>query len=149
MKEKASYVIPDFYQYYESNIEKDTVYDVGYTKYKAIVVDYFKYIINQVMEHSAEFKLPCRLGTLSIIKKLPKYYDKRSLRIDYKATKECNKLVFLLNEHSNYFKYRFYWNKQDSMITNKTWYRFVATRDNKRRLAQIIKNKEHDYIEID
>lgn len=31
---------------------------------------------------------------------------------------------------------------------NKTRYQFVATRANKRRLAQIIKNREHDYVEI-
>ncbi|MBR5796522.1 MAG: hypothetical protein IKY26_10290, partial [Erysipelotrichaceae bacterium] len=59
--------------------------------------------------------------------------------------KEQNKLIFLLNEHSDMFKYRYWWNKVDVMVANKSKYQLVATRANKRRLAQIIKNRELDY----
>ena len=34
------------------------------------------------------------------------------------------------------------------LTSNKTMYQLVMTRDNKRRLAQIIKNKERDYLEL-
>lgn len=146
--EKKSYTIPDFYQFYLSNIEKDTVYDIDYKVYRQIVEEYFKHIMNEVMENSKEFKFPCRLGTLCIVKKKPKNFDNKSLRIDYHESKVQGKAVYFINEHSNYYKYRFYWSKKDSLLTNKTKYQFVATRANKRRLAQIIKNREKDYIEI-
>lgn len=148
MTNKKSYTIIDFYQFYISNVEKDTVYSVEYKVYRSIVEDYFKYIIQEVMENSKEFRLPCRLGYLSIVKRQPKNFDNKSLRIDYHESAIQGKAVYFINEHSNYFKYRFLWSKKESLLTNKTKYQFVATRANKRRLAQIIKNREHDFTEI-
>ena len=128
MTHRKSYTINDFYQFYLSNIERDTVYDIDYKVYRQIIEDYFKFIADQVIEHSREFKLPCRLGNLSIVKRRPKNFDNKSLRIDYHESAIQGKAVYFINEHSRY--------------------QFVATRANKRRLAQIIKNREHDYVEI-
>lgn len=143
-----AYTIASFYNNYLKDIESDTVYDINYNKYRAIVTDYFKYLQKQLIEEGKIIKLPYRMGTVQIIKKKPKYYDKRSLRIDYQATKQTGKLIFLLNEHSDEFKYRYLWSKTDIMVPNKSMYQLVATRANKRRLAVIIKNKELDYQEI-
>ncbi len=147
MKTK-SYTIKDFYERYQQNIDKETVYDIPYDQYRSIVEDYFKHIVDQVLEQSREFKLPCRLGTLCIVKRQPEHFDNRSLRIDYHESKIQGKVVYFINEHSNYYKYRCYYNKQNCLIPNKTKYQFVMTRANKRRLAQIIKNREHDYVEL-
>ena len=143
MTHRKSYTINDFYQFYLSNIERDTVYDIDYKVYRQIIEDYFKFIADQVIEHSREFKLPCRLGNLSIVN-----FDNKSLRIDYHESAIQGKAVYFINEHSDYYKFRYYWSKKDSLLTNKTKYQFVASRANKRRLAQIIKNREHDYITI-
>lgn len=143
-----SYTVASFYNNYLNDIEHGTIYDVDYNKYRAIVTDYFKYLQKQLIEEGKIIKLPYRMGTVQIIKKKPKYYDKRSLRIDYQATKQTGKLIFLLNEHSDEFKYRYLWSKTDIMVPNKSMYQLVATRANKRRLAVIIKNKELDYEEI-
>lgn len=152
MKERTKYnrksnTIADFYIRYKQNIEQDTVYDVDLKTYKAIVTDYFKYIRDQIMLECKEFKLPCRLGTLQIVKHQPKEFTGKSLRFDWKATKESGKPVYLLNDHSNYFKYRFFWSKKDCLLTNKTRYQFVASRENKRNLAQLIINQIKDYPE--
>ena len=42
-KTKA-YTVASFYNDYLTNIEPDTVYDIDYNKYRAIVTDYFKYL---------------------------------------------------------------------------------------------------------
>ena len=42
---KKSYTISDFYEFYLSYIERETVYDVDYKTYRQIVEDYFKYIV--------------------------------------------------------------------------------------------------------
>lgn len=144
----ASYTIPSFYNNYLSSIEPDTVYDIPYSTYRQIVTDYFQYIRDELLENSKEVKLPYRLGSIQIVKHKPKHYDGRSLRIDYKSTKELGKLVYLTNEHSDWFKYRIYWNKQDMIVANKSKYQLTLTRANKRNLAQLIKNKIHDYEEI-
>lgn len=147
-KNTKSYTIASFYNDYLTNIEPDTVYDIDYTKYRAIVTDYFMYLRQKLIEEGKMIKLPYRMGNVQIIKSKPKHLDKRSLRIDYQATKEYNKLILLTNEHSDYFKYRYWWNKVDMMVPNKSQYQLVATRANKRRLAQIIKNKELDFEEL-
>ena len=148
MKQLKNYTIVDFYQHYIDDIEKQTVYDIDYTLYRKILVDYFQYIRDEVIERSREFKFPCRLGSIAIVKHKPKYLNGKSLCIDYKATKEIGKLIFHLNEHSDGYKYRIHWNKKDSNALNKSKYQLKLTRYNKRHLAQIIKNKEHDYVEI-
>lgn len=147
-KNTKSYTIASFYNDYLTSIEPDTVYDIDYTKYRAIVTDYFQYLRQRLIEEGKMIKLPYRMGNVQIVKSRPKHLDKRSLRIDYQATKQYNKLILLTNEHSDYQKYRYRWSKIDMNVPNKSKYQLVATRANKRRLCQIIKNKELDYEEI-
>ena len=146
--DRKCYTIADYYISYKEYIEPDTQYDVDLKTFKAIVTDYFKYIRDEVMYNCKGFKLPCRLGKLSIVKHQPKEFTGKSLRWDWKATKELGKPVYLLNEHSGFFKYRFYWSKKDCLLTNKSVYQFVACRQNKRDLCKIIKNKLKDYPEV-
>lgn len=145
--DRKSYTIADYYLSYKDYIEEGSIYDIPYQTFKAIVLDYFKYIRDEVMLHSKEVKLPCRLGTLQIIKHQPKEYTGKSLRWDWQSTKQLGKPVYYLNDHSNNFKYRFFWSKQDCIFKNKGKYMFVASRANKRELAQIIFRKQCDYIE--
>lgn len=144
---RKSYTIPDFYQKYREGIDQNTVYDIDFKTYKAIVTDYFKYIRDEIMLNCKEFKLPCRTGVLSIVKHRPKEFTGKSLRWDWKATKEAGKPVYLLNEHSNYMKYRFFWSKKDCLLTNKGKYQFIASRENKRYLAYLIFQNLKDYPE--
>ena len=146
--QRKSYTTTDFYESYKQYIEPNTPYDIDLQTYKNIINDYFQYIRDEVMYSCKEFKFPCRLGTLQIIKHQPKEFTGKSLRWDWKATKETGKPVYLLNDHSNYYKYRFFWSKKDSLLTNKTKYQFIDSRDNKRNLAQIIFNKTKDYPEL-
>ena len=121
---------------------------MDYKVFRAIINDYFKHLRDELIEQGKEIKLPCRLGTIQIVKRKPKSYTKKSLRIDYGETKRLNKLVFYDNAHCNYFKYRIYWSKLNMLTHNKTHYQLILTRDNKRHLAQIIKNRVRDYIEL-
>lgn len=144
---RKSYTIADYYLSYKDYIQEGSQYDISYQTFKAIVTDYFKYIRDEVMLNSKEVKLPCRLGTLQVIKHQPKEYTNKSLRWDWKATRELGKPVYLLNDHSNGWKYRFHWQKKDIIVKNIKKYMFIACRQNKRDLAQIIFNKQCDYIE--
>lgn len=147
-KNTKSYTIASFYNDYLTSIEPDTVYDIDYTKYRAIITDYFQYLRQRLIEEGKMIKLPYRMGNVQIIKSRPKHLDKRSLRIDYQATKQYNKLILLDNAHSDGFKYRCYYNKTDMMVPNKSKYQLVLTRANKRHLAALIKSREMDYEEL-
>lgn len=145
--DRKSYTIADYYLSYKDYIEEGTQYDVPYQTFRAIVLDYFKYIRDEVMLNSKEVKLPCRLGTLQIVKHKPKEYTGKSLRWDWQATKQLGKPVYHLNVHSGEFKYRFFWSKQGCIFKNKGKYMFVASRDNKRNLCKLIKSRTVDYVE--
>lgn len=147
-KNTKSYTIASFYNEYLTDIESDTTYDVDYTTYRAIVTDYFKHLQQKLIEEGKMIKLPYRMGNLQVIKSKPKHLDKRSLRIDYQATKQYDKLILLDNQHSDGYKMRAWWNKIDMLVPNKSKYQLVLTRANKRRLCQCIKQRLCDYEEI-
>ena len=88
------------------------------------------------------------MGSLYVFKKKPIKYNFTYLRVDFKATKDMNKTILHLNEHSDGYNYRFRWSKKDMMLKNSSLYELVMTRKNKRRLANAIKNEGKDYIEI-
>lgn len=90
-----SYTISAFYNSYLDDIEQDTIYDISYSLYRKIITDYFQYLRDELIERGKCVRLPYRMGSVQIIKNKPKYYDKRSLRIDYQSTKQYNKLIFL------------------------------------------------------
>lgn len=143
-----SYTGKDFYKSYINYVSDNPLYNIDYTTFRSIINDYFKYLRDEIIEKGKEIKLPCRTGSLSIVKHKPKEYSGKSLRMDYAESKKYDKVIYHLNEHTNGFKYRYYWNKQTMLLTNKHKYQLVMTRENKRRLAQILKNRERDYIEL-
>lgn len=145
--ETKSYTGKDFYKSYVEYVEDNPLYQVDYKTFRGIINDYFRYLRDELIENGKEIKLPCRLGTLSIVKHKPKEYSGRSLRIDYAESKKYNKVIYHLNDHTGGYKYRFYWNKHNMLTKNKTMYQLIMTRDNKRYLAQILKNRVRDYIE--
>ena len=148
MQETKSYTGKDFYKSYIDYVGDNPLYQVEYRVFRDIINDYFKYLRDELIENGKEIKLPCRLGTLSIVKHKPKEYSGRSLRIDYAETKKVGKIVYHLNEKTNGYKFRFYWNKHNMLVKNKTKYQLVMTRANKRRLAYILKNRIRDYVEL-
>lgn len=145
---RKAYTIADFYDSYCNYVEDNPLYQVSYKVFRQIVSDYFRYLRDEIIENGKEVRLPCRMGTLSIVKHKPKEYTGKSLRMDYAESKKYDKIIYHLNEHTGGYKYRFYWNKQNVLTKNKTKYQLIMTRDNKRHLAQILKNHVRDYIEL-
>lgn len=147
--DRKSYTIADFYTSYCEYVDGNPLYQISYKTFREIISDYFRYLRDEIIEKGKEVRLPCRMGYLTIVKHKPKEYTGKSLRIDYAESKKYGKVIYHLNEVTNGFKYRFYWNKQNMITHNKTKYQLVMTRDNKRRLAYILKNRIRDYaIEI-
>ena len=85
--------------------------DIDYLTYKRILECMCKVILNHVLNSSEGFKMPYGLGMIQIGKYQPKNYDSKSLSVDYKASKEYNKRIYHLNEHSDGYKFRLYWSK--------------------------------------
>ena len=144
-KNKQAYTIADIYKSYTmENIDVDVVY----LRFKRILEEINKSILQVVFEASQAFKMPHGLGYICIVKYKPKGYTPRSLSIDFKSTREEGKNIYHLNEHSGGYKYRLYWSKIPMSFPDRYKYALILVRQNKRKLAKLIFNKQ-DYINID
>ena len=92
--DRKCYTITDFYLSYLDYIERGTVYEVDYKMFRKILQDYFRYIANEVIMNGKEFKFPCRMGTLQVIKHKPKNFNSKSLRIDFGTSKALGKKIY-------------------------------------------------------
>lgn len=138
-----SFTIRDMYKQYKQIDE-----NVSYLRFKRILEQINTNILDSILNASESFKMPCRLGSVCVVKYKPKTYTDKSLSVDYKLSNELGKKIYHLNEHSDGYKYRLYWDKQKKQIPDLYKYRLNFVRQNKRKLAQLIFNK-HDYINID
>ena len=139
MKSKASQTFKDMY--------RTMPVEVDYSLYKRILDEMCKIILEHVLIRSEGFKMPYGLGFIQIGKYRPKNLTAYSLSVDYKASKEYDKKIYHLNEHSDGYKYRLYWSKQPKTFPDRYKYQLSFVRQNKRKLAQLIFNK-HDYLDI-
>ena len=121
--------------------------EVDYGLYKRILDEMCRIILEHVLNGSEGFKMPYGLGFIQVGKYQPKSLTAKSLSVDYKASKEYDKRIYHLNEHSNGYKYRLYWSKIPRTFPDRYKYQLSFVRQNKRRLAQLIFNKQ-DYLDI-
>ena len=140
---KKSYTIRDMYKSYKEIDE-----NMDYLRFKRILDQFNTNLLDSLLNASEGFKMPQRLGFICIVKYKPKTYTNKSLSKDYKTSNELGKTIYHLNEHSDGYKYRLYWSKNENTFPDIYKYRLSLVRANKRKLAQLIFNK-HDYINID
>jgi hypothetical protein len=158
-KIKVHYGRADMYKHYIESTEKlPEAAQVSYSDYCKVLNKFNTDISTAIMESAYEFILPKRLGTVRIKKYKPKVrLDEEgklltnNLAVDYKATnelwennpeaKKAGKKVFHLNNHSDGYRYIWYYSTYRSNLPNKSLYRFIPTRTNKRELSKLIKNE--------
>lgn len=145
MSKTKSYTIKDMYQWYKKDILLGTIYDIEYKLYANICAEYFKHISDSILDESKEFKLGHRLGVLLINKKEETDKELKFRSTDFKLSKLYGKRIVHTNEHTNGYKFNFYWSKHNCIVENKCKYNFVATRANKRKLAYLLIEEHKDY----
>lgn len=121
--------------------------DMPYAQYKRILDEMCSVILEYIFWRSECVKMPFGLGFIQVGKYKPKQYNDKSLSVDYKASKEYDKRIYHLNEHSNGYKFRLHWSRIPQTFPDRYRYQLSLVRANKRLLAQLIFNK-HDYINI-
>ena len=88
-----SYTSGNFYLDYINRINLDSEYNVDIATYRSIIADYFKHIMERVLDHSEEFKLPGRLGKVYVVKKKPYKYNATYCGVDFKGSKAHGKWI--------------------------------------------------------
>ena len=127
MKSKQSITFRDMY--------RTMPIEVDYGLYKRILEEMCRIILDAVLNSSDGFKMPYGLGFMQVGKYRPKTLSGESLSVDYKASREYDKRIYHLNEHSNGYKYRLYWSKIPRTFPDRYKYQLCFVRQNKRRLA--------------
>jgi len=145
---KSFYNLRDSYKDYKSEVEKP----VDIKIYLSIVNGFMKFLTKKLFE-KGEVLLPERLGNIQIIGRKVKVTVEdgkiKGLAPDWKATRSLwerdeeacknKQLAYHFNEETNGVRYRFFWCKNRVLVPNKTLYRLVMTRTNKRTVPELVK----------
>lgn len=113
-----------------------------------------KKMMEAIILESKEVTFPYGMGSIRVVKKKLILSETTRLMINWKETHKLPKgqFVYHLNEHSNGFSMKFYWNKGKSMVANIGAYSFLATagpKGNKRFLSRtILGDNPVDYLEV-
>ena len=140
---KVAYTVKHMYESYVDYTSENNLKHIDYITFKRIVFDYFQYILDRLWR-GLEFEMPARLGTIGVTKM--KLNSAKS--IDFHSTKQLGYTVWFTNDHSNGYKYKFRWSKIPTSLVNIKKYSLQLVRSNKRKLAQMIKNRGQDFIEL-
>ena len=70
----------------------------------------------------------------------PDWAETKKLWEEDAEAKANKQLVYHFNENTNGVRYKFSWIKSRVLVSNKTFYNLIMTRQNKRDLSQEIKN---------
>ena len=140
------YTLPDMYKEYIK--DKEGPYALSYKEFVDISNSFYKGIADYILGGGI-YKMPYRLGEISVVKFKPTLGYQGASTINWVKTNETGKAVIETNDHSNYNKFRFYWSrKNNSKVKNVKRYGLQFTRALKRRLAAIIKSGEYNFFEL-
>lgn len=159
--------IRDFFKYYKEKFKDSKHPKVDYQTYSKVINKINEAISNLIIYEGFEFRIPGKLGYISIVRKKIRLkldengkVETKYLPVDYKATRELwektypnltyneileipnKKRVYQVNKHTAGFTFRWYFNKFTSNATNKSVYFFKPSRTNKRALASYIKSED-------
>lgn len=158
-KVQVDYTLDDVYKEYVKlfNFPKTSGKYLGESTLKPVTRKVFRDIntrlyelmFNAVLNKAATVILPFKLGEIRVQKKaMPITFlrDRHKLKINYAYWRKTGKIVYHLNEHRNYHRYKLYWAYAN--INNIKSYRLEPIRKWHRSLANILLTKPNiDYFE--
>lgn len=148
------------YKFYKQEIDPEGIpgldYKQGMKPYRHITSGLMKFILQKIFE-GYDVKLGGKLGIIGvrgrkiepiIVTKPDGTTEIRGIAPDWGATKklqardaiakEKKTKIYCFNEHSNGIKYKLFWNKFDSYITNKVYYSLTFSRDTRREIPKLV-----------
>lgn len=124
------------YMYYIKDIGALSKYNIPAATYKAILNTFNALLSIHIIEEDSWVDLPYRLGQLRIRKRK---VNLDNLKCDFGLFRKTGIKAKHLNEHSGEYYCRFYWNKTKCIVVNKSYYSFIPSWTNKRKLAAHLK----------
>lgn len=169
-KVKADYKFNDIYKYYKSLYSDDSY--LSKQQLRELYKEIFENIVKMIVLDNMQFRMPANLGYLRIKKKRTEptinkegELDTRLLSIDWKATKQLwqekypgmtskeiaaipdKPVVRELNEHTDGYRYVWFWEKLTSTVPNQAAYYLNMTRTNDQILSGASKVNHLNFFE--
>lgn len=120
----------------------------------AIVRSFNELFAEYLLQTGEREKLPYGLGSFAISKKktvkIIKHNDNQhiSLPVDWKRSKEVGKKIYILNSHSDGFRVKWKWFKEDTNVRLSQAWMFKVVRNRSRDIARYLKNEDgQHYLE--
>lgn len=128
---------------------------LSYKQWSKILYDYSYTVRDYMLDSGDKTKLPFGIGYFAIAKKRPKKHKTDpngkvwiNLAIDWKKTKEEGKYMYLFNNHTDGYRYKWKWFYKTARFLMAGIWNFKPYRDNSRKLAEYIKKPNSKYSEI-
>ena len=138
-KNKGCHGLKDMYKFYIENYDNP----LSYKEFTEIIKASNNEILNYITKESGILELPYRLGKLQVSKFERSFNQpKNKWKIDWKRSVEEGFTVY----HDQPFIYRWTWKKHNSIVKNKTGYKFIACRTASRLVPKLLSTKQIDYF---
>lgn len=126
-----------------------------FKQFKDIIYLWNEYFMTSILETGDKIKIPYGFGYLSINKKKTKRYFERGdekfciLPVDWKATKAEGKKVYILNNHTDGYRFKWFWFIADAKFKLANLWRFKPARKFSTLLhTYLTKKKDKNYVDI-
>lgn len=140
---------------YTKFCEDNPAVTLSFEHFKEIIYTYNSLIVTHMLETGEKVKLSYGLGELVVNKYKPKRYrlneegkEVVNLPIDWVETKKMGKYVYLLNAHTEGYKYYWMWNWWKTRIKHSYIWKFEMARCNSRLLKTYLRKPNSKYKDI-
>lgn len=140
-------------QTFERFLEAHPHIRITYKKWVEVIRTFNESFRDYILETGDKCKLPFGFGDYSVSKKITKRYrvvngkDVVALPVDWKKTKEKGKRIFIFNDHTDGYRFRWYWFKDNIRLKGAKYWLFKPSRVSSRKLAEyLLKNPYYQHL---
>lgn len=143
-------------QEYEKFCQLHPKTKITFKQYKDIIYLWNRNFMTYILETGDRIKVPFGFGTMSINKKKSiRYFEKFStgdryciLPVDWKRTRLEGKKIYYLNNHTDGYRFKWFWFKTDAKIKFSEIWSFKPTRENSLLLFKYLTKKDKVYQDV-
>jgi len=127
---------------------------ISFEKWEEIIYAFNYNFRDHILETGDKCKLPWGMGAFTVSKKKSKrsiVIDGKEhiiLAVDWEKTHRLGKRVYLLNNHTDGYRFKWYWFPYDSRFSNVEMWVWKPSRFTSRKLAEYLKRPNSPYPEL-
>lgn len=118
-----------------------------FEKWKSIIYGFNEMFRDYILETGDKIRYPLGLGEFSVNKKKTRrmYKEHILLPVDWIKTRQLGKKVYYFNDHTEGFRFKWYWFAKTARIKHCKYWVFKPSRVSSRELGKYLKKPNSDY----